>query len=169
MRQVINLGYCPDALQEPCMHNAVIRSTSTWDFPAIGQFLHNAKIPIRLSCLSRSGAPLICSVWYLYDDGAIWCATQRSAQLAKLLQADQRCGFEVAGDEAPYRGVRGQGRATLSGDAGPALLLRLIDRYLQRRDSAFAQWLIARRDYEVAIRIEPQWLTSWDYSARMSI
>jgi hypothetical protein len=84
-------------------------------------------------------------------------------------QVDQRCGFEVAGDAAPYRGARGQGRATLSGDAGPVLLLRLIDRYLQRRDSAFAQWLIARREYEVAIRIEPQWLTSWDYSARMSI
>ena len=169
MLQATNLGYRPDAPQKPCMHNPVIRSTSTWDAPGIEQFLLNAKIPVRLSCLSRNGAPLICSVWYLYDDGAIWCATPRSAQLAKLLQADQRCGFEVAGDAAPYRGVRGQGRASLSGDAGPALLLRLIDRYLQRRDSAFAQWLIARRDQEVAIRIEAQWLTSWDYSARMSI
>lgn len=151
------------------MTNPVIRSTSTWDAPGIKAFLLNATIPVRLSCLSRNGAPLICSLWYLYDDGAIWCATQRTAQLAKLLQENGRCGFEVAGDAPPYRGVRGQGHATLSDSAGPALLLRLIDRYLQRRDSAFAKWLVARQDQEVAIRIEATWLTSWDYTTRMSV
>ncbi len=151
------------------MKNPVIRSTSTWDAPRIESFLLNAMIPVRLSCLSRNGAPLVCSLWYLYDDGVIWCATQRTAQLAKLLQENAGCGFEVAGDLAPYRGVRGQGRANLLGSAGPALLLRLIDRYLQRRDSAFAKWLLARKDQEVAIRIEPIWVTSWDYSTRMNV
>lgn len=151
------------------MHSPVIRSTSTWDARGIEQFLLDAMMPVRLSCLSRNGAPLICSLWYLYDDGVIWCATQRSAQIARLLQADRRCGFEVAGDAAPYRGVRGQGRATLSDAAGPALLLRLIDRYLQRRDSAFAKWLVARQENEVAIGIEPEWFTSWDYTIRMSV
>ncbi len=150
------------------MQDSVIRSTSTWAAPQIEQFLLDANIPVRLSCLSGNGAPLICSLWYLYDDGAVWCATQRSAQISKLLRADPRCAFEVAGDAAPYRGVRGQGRVTLSEAAGPALILRLIDRYLQRRDSAFAQWLIARQNDELAIRIEPQWLTSWDYTARMT-
>jgi len=151
------------------MKNPVIRSTSTWDAPGIEQFLLGAKIPVRLSCLSRNGIPLICSLWYLYDDGAIWCATQRTARLAKLLQANGSCGFEVAGDAPPYRGVRGQGRATLLGSEGPAVLLRLMDRYLQQRDSAFAQWLLSRQDQEVAIRIEPAWLTSWDYSTRMNV
>lgn len=150
------------------MQKPVIRPGSAWDAPGIGQFLLEAMIPVRLSCLAGNGAPLICSLWYLYDDGAIWCATQRTAQVARLLRADHRCGFEVAGDTAPYRGARGQGRATLSDAAGPAVLLRLIDRYLQRRDSAFAKWLIARQEHEVAIRIEPAWLTSWDYSKRMS-
>jgi nitroimidazol reductase NimA-like FMN-containing flavoprotein (pyridoxamine 5'-phosphate oxidase superfamily) len=151
------------------MKNPVVRSTSTWDPPQIEAFLLNARIPVRLSCLSRNGVPLICSLWYLYDDGVIWCATQRTAQLIELLQENDRCGFEVAGDEPPYRGVRGQGRATLLGSEGPAMLMRLMDRYLQRRDSAFAKWLVARQDQEVAIRIEPIWLTSWDYTTRMSV
>ena len=67
----------------------------------------------------------------------------------------------------PYRGVRGQGRAELSRADGPAVLLRLIDRYLHSRDSTFARWLISRQQDEVAVRIEPDWLTAWDFSGRM--
>ncbi len=125
------------------------------------------EIPVRLASLSAGGAPLLCSLWFLYDEGAIWCATPRTAKVVELLQHDPRCGFEVGGDLMPYRGVRGQGSATLSRADGPATLLRLIDRYLHSRDSGFARWLIARQDAEVAIRIEPAWLTSWDFSARM--
>lgn len=145
----------------------VIRATSAWDAAAIAQFLRSTEIPVRLACLSRAGTPLICSVWFLYEDGAIWCATQQSAHLAGWLARNPCCAFEVARDTTPYRGVRGQGTATLSAAAGPALLPRLIDRYLGGRDSPFAQWLMARKDREVAIRIQPQWLTSWDYSTRM--
>jgi len=52
--------------------------------------------------------------------------------------------------------------------AGEAILLRLIDRYLGERDSAFACWLVERAHTEVAIRIQPDWITSWDFSGRMS-
>ena len=67
----------------------------------------------------------------------------------------------------PCRGVRGQGTARLSRADGPAVLLRLIDRYLHTRESTSARWLIARQQEEVAVRIEPEWLTAWDFSARM--
>ena len=145
----------------------IIRSTSAWSAAQIGEFVLRTEIPVRLACLSDSGAPLLCSLWFLYDSGAIWCATQRGARLVALLEQDPRCAFEIAGDTPPYRGVRGQGSTSLSSADGPAVLLRLIDRYLHGRDSAFAKWLIARQDDEVAIRIEPAWLTSWDISGRM--
>jgi len=149
------------------MRDSIIRETSDWDAAGIERFLHESLIPIRLACLSLQGAPLICSLWFCYDEGALWCATQADAHIAKLLRRSAKAGFEVAGDQLPYRGVRGQGRATLSTTDGPAVLLRLIDRYLGTRDSRFAQWLIARQASEVAIRIEPEWVTSWDFSARM--
>jgi len=146
---------------------AKLRPTSAWSAPQIRQFLVQTEIPVRLACLADQGRPLLCSLWFLYDDDAIWCATPRSARLAGILARDPRCAFEIAGDLMPYRGVRGQGTATLSRAAGPAVLLRLIDRYLHSRDSGFARWLVARQDDEVAIRIDPDWLTSWDFSTRM--
>jgi hypothetical protein len=145
-----------------------IRSGSAWSAPQIEQYLRETCIPVRLAFLATDGAPLLCSLWYLYDSGFIWCATQRGARLTALLARDGRCAFEVAGDDPPYRGVRGQGEASLCVAEGPDVLLRLIDRYLHRRDSGFARWLVARSDQEVAIRIRPRWLTSWDFGARMS-
>jgi nitroimidazol reductase NimA-like FMN-containing flavoprotein (pyridoxamine 5'-phosphate oxidase superfamily) len=147
---------------------SVLRRTSAWSLGEVEQFLRQSRIPLRLACLSGGGAPQLCSLWFLYDEGALWCATRRDARLVSMLRKDSRCAFEVAGDLPPYRGVRGQGRALLSETEGPALLLRLIDRYLDGPDSGFARWLIGRQDNEVAIRIEPAWMTSWDFSRRMA-
>ncbi|MEO8224284.1 MAG: pyridoxamine 5'-phosphate oxidase family protein [Gammaproteobacteria bacterium] len=150
------------------MQDSLIRKTSAWSATVIEQFLLDTVIPIRLACLGRSGAPLICSVWFIYDEGFLWCATQHAARLSTLLGNDPRCAFEIAGDDAPYRGVRGQGNARLSRAEGPVVLQRLVDRYLQSRDTPFARWLVSRQDDEVAIRIQPDWLTSWDFSTRMT-
>lgn len=145
-----------------------IRRGSAWSAAEMAEFLRQARIPVRLACLAANGGPLICSLWYLYDDGAIWCATQQDARLVTWLQADPRCAFEVAGDDAPYRGVRGQGEAVLSAADGPMILDRLINRYLGDRDSSFVRWLRSRQQDEVAIRIDPEWLTSWDFTRRMA-
>ena len=153
---------------DPVINPALIRKNSPWSAAEIVAFLERSEIPVRLGCLSSSGAPLVSSLWYLYADGAIWCATKKSAKLVTLFEKDARCAFEVAGDTFPYRGVRGQGLATLSEAEGPEILLRLIDRYLHDRESNFARWLISRQENEVAIRIAPDWITSWDFSKRMS-
>jgi nitroimidazol reductase NimA-like FMN-containing flavoprotein (pyridoxamine 5'-phosphate oxidase superfamily) len=146
----------------------MIKSGSAWDQQQITQFLRDTVIPLRLACLTGSGIPLVCSLWYLYEAGAIWCATQQSARVITFLEREPHCGFEVAPEAMPYRGVRGQGKAILSRDGeGEDVLLRLIDRYLGDRDSAFAAWLIERAASEVAVRIEPDWLTSWDFTRRM--
>ena len=146
----------------------MLRANSAWSLDEIARFLSDQRIPVRLACLTPRGGPIVCSLWYLHDDGVLWCATQRGARVAKYLQRHRVCGFEIAPDSPPYRGVRGQGRVTLSSAEGPGVLLRLIDRYLGDRDSDFARWLIERADTEIAIRIDPIWLTSWDFTERMA-
>jgi dienelactone hydrolase len=107
---------------------SIVRSSSAWDLQQINDFLHAAVIPIRLACSDKEGVPLICSLWYLYADNALWCATQQSASVATLLERTPKCAFEVAPESMPYRGVRGQGRVTVMPDEGAATLQQLIAR-----------------------------------------
>jgi len=144
-----------------------VRPSSAWTPDGIERWVTGQRIPIRLACLTGKGEPLVCSLWYLYENGCFWCATQKSARVARYLARHPLCGFEVAPEMPPYRGVRGQAEAALLPDRGPDVLQRLIERYLGDLDSDFAGWLLARSNRETAIRLRPTWLTSWDFSARM--
>ena len=137
-----------------------------WGRPQVDEFLGSAIIPIRLATTGRSG-PLVQSMWFLWDDGLLRCATQADAVIVQRLAADPRCGFKVAADSPPYRGVRGRGTVRIDTELGPAVLRRLIARYLDSAQSPLARWLLARAESEVALAIEPQRLSTWDYSARM--
>jgi hypothetical protein len=48
------------------------------------------------------------------------------------------------------------------------ILRLLIQRYLGDEESSLARWLLSRRASEVAIRIAPSHLHSWDYTRRMT-
>jgi len=145
----------------------MIRSNSAWSLDEIEAFLHSQQIPIRLACLTGNDSPIVLSLWYLYQDEALWCATQKTAKIVEYLKRNPNCGFEIAPESPPYRGVRGQGVASISAKPALTVLTGLIERYPVGKDSGLASWLIERADKEVAICIKPSWLTSWDYSSRM--
>jgi len=141
--------------------------TGPWDLAQIEDFLTTTTIPVRLASAGRSG-PMVQSMWFLWRDCRLWCATQRSAVVVHRLAADPACGFEVAGDRPPYRGVRGQGRAEIIRTDGAEVLAELLHRYLGGTSSELARWLLSRTENEVAIAITPEHLSSWDFSSRMS-
>lgn len=140
----------------------------SWDTDRIASYLDETVIPIRLSFLARDGCPRVASHWFVYDGGRLWCAVQSASFVARCLGEDPRCAFEVAADEPPYRGVRGHGAATLERARGPEVLRRLIARYLGDRDPELQRFLLERAGDEVAIRIDPERWTTWDFSDRMS-
>lgn len=131
------------------------------------EFLAQSRVPLRLACITRQGWPMVLSLWYLYDAGSIYCATQKSSKLVYHLEGNPRCGFEVAGDQPPYQGVRGQGEAFLLQDRGREMLERLMHRYLPGPESTLRQTLLSRADNEVAIQIRPRRIFAWDYTSRM--
>ena len=145
-----------------------VSAKSTWSANRVAEFLESYQAPLRLAVQDESGFPLICSLWFRYEDGRIRCATTRDAKVVRCLRKNPKCGFELAPNEPPYFGVRGRGLATIRSEGAMSLLGRLVDRYLGSRDSSFAQWLLGREEDEVAIDIEIDWITSWDYTARMS-
>jgi hypothetical protein len=138
------------------------------DAPWVPGYLDEARIPLRLACLASGGWPTIASLWFLPEDGQLWCATPTRAYVSRLLAADPRCGFEVAENQPPYRGVRGRGRARLVPECGDEILRALVRRYLGGEQSPFARWLLSRDEPELAIAIEVERTTSWDFTRRMT-
>jgi nitroimidazol reductase NimA-like FMN-containing flavoprotein (pyridoxamine 5'-phosphate oxidase superfamily) len=145
-----------------------MRSQGPFSSEQIDAYLLETVVPLRLACVDPDGHPLVLSLWFLWLEEALWCATAPDARVVALLRAEPRCGFEIARDAPPYRGVRGQGRAELVPARGLEILEALVDRYLGARESRFARWLLARGKDEMAIRIVPSRISSWDFSRRMS-
>lgn len=145
-----------------------MKISGPWSNEQISRFLKSSDLPVRIATGGPHGWPAIVSLWYLYEEGFLWCATTKTARTLRRLGEDARCGFEISTSTAPYCGVRGQGRARVMPERGARVLEKLVDRYLNSRHTPFAHWLLSRSESEVAIRIEPKLLTSWDYSGRMS-
>ena len=139
--------------------------TGPWELDRVAEFLESAKIPVRLATVGKQ-SPLVQSLWFLYAEDAIWCATTGSALVVRRIEANPEVGFEIAGDSAPYRGVRGRGTASIDASAAEPVLKALLDRY-GFTNSQLGDWLMSRVSTEVAIRISPAVLTSWDFSDRM--
>ncbi|MCB1842873.1 MAG: pyridoxamine 5'-phosphate oxidase family protein [Halioglobus sp.] len=138
-----------------------------WDQSAVDQYLGDSRYPLRLACVGADGFPRVVSVWYLYIEGELLCVSHRASQLVGLLQRSERVGFEVAPNEPPYCGVRGQGIASLHESGQEKVLPTLLERYLGGTDSSLGQWLLSRLDEEMLIRVRPLRLFSWDYRQRM--
>jgi len=135
------------------------------------QYLINSDIPIRLACLSTSDWPIVISLWYIYSGEKFYCATQNTAKIVKYLRCSPKCGFEIAGDRFPYRGIRGYGNASILKDRGEDILRMLVQKYIKGKETSRLYKLLLAETHlqnEVAIEIEPVSMYEWDYKERMS-
>lgn len=140
-----------------------------WSIGEIEAYLFASVLPLRLSCVGGDGYPRVVSVWYRYLDGHLCCVAHQKSSLVALLSGNEKVGFELAPNEPPYCGVRGQGTAVVSRlDADNDTLDRLLERYVGGADSQLAKWLLARREEEMLIRVKPARWFSWDYRDRMA-
>jgi nitroimidazol reductase NimA-like FMN-containing flavoprotein (pyridoxamine 5'-phosphate oxidase superfamily) len=142
--------------------------TGTWDRAETEAFLEGETIPIRLSCHTKRDDLWMLSLWYRYRDGALWCATSAEADVVDYLSADDRVAFEISTNEPPYKGVRGNGTASVDPDPDKHLLKTLLERYLGGTDSPLAERLLSPERDEVRIRIDPDRVYTWDFSHRMA-
>ena len=142
--------------------------TGPWSKKDIAKYLTKSVIPARLSLVSPSGWPVVVSLWFQFQDGALMCASRRNARIVELIRNNPRCGFDISAEAPPYSGVRGQGTAYLDEQKGEALLSQLVDRYVDPKATDFRSWLQKDAKDELAIRIVPHRLMSWDYRRRMT-
>ena len=143
------------------------RLKGAWTRERVERHLHDSVLPLRLSVTGASGFPMLVSLWYVYADGCLWCAVQEDSRLGRRLRDESRCAFEVAVNDPPYYGVRGQGQAKLAPERGREILQQLMDRYLGDRYAGLRSWLEEQAGTETAICIMPVRWTSWDFTQRM--
>lgn len=138
-----------------------------WSRDHLTNFLAETTVPLRLACRTRTDRLWLVTLWFAYRDGAFHCATGGEADVVEFLEADPGVAFEVSVNQPPYKGVRGNGRASIEPDPEKSVLTDLLERYLGGTDSGLAERLLAADREEVRIEIEPARLVSWDYSDRM--
>lgn len=137
------------------------------DAEEIDKFIPDSKIPIRIAFMKSTDLPAVISLWYVCKDGKIYCATQKTAKIVSYLQKNPVCGFEIAADKPPYKGIRGEGTVHILNETGAYFLDLLIDKYLGEKESTLSKFLRDNSKTEVAIEITPQKIFHYDYSKRM--
>ena len=133
----------------------------------IDKFMSDSKIPIRIAFMKDAGVPAVISLWYVCNDDKIYCATQKTAKIVSYLQKNPICGFEIAADKPPYKGIRGEGNVQILNETGEYVLEFLIEKYLGEKESVLSKFLRDNSKTEVAIEITPQKIFNYDYSKRM--
>ena len=91
-----------------------VSKKSAWSSSEIEQFLVAQKTPMRIAVLDHDDFPMICSVWHQYHEHKIYAVTHKNSKLLKKLTVHEQCAFEIAPNEPPYKGVRGQAIAHIS-------------------------------------------------------
>ena len=146
----------------------MVEYRGAWSASAVGEFLQDVAIPVRLATRRPDGSPWMVTLWYRYDDETFECTTSASADVVRYLRNDPAVAFDVSTNDPPHRGVRGNGRATIAGDDDKTVLRDLVERYLGGTDSPLAERLLDEGRDEVRIRVRPRSIYSWDYRGRMA-
>ena len=133
----------------------------------LDDMISDTKIPIRIAYLNSHGVPGVISLWYVQINDKIYCATKKNAKLTSYLEKNPSCGFEIAADKLPYKGIRGNGIVKILPERGKEILDVLIDKYLGGTTSTLSNFLKTHSKNEVAIEITPQKISNYDYSQRM--
>ena len=137
------------------------------DSEEIYKFIPDSKIPVRIAFMKDGGVPAVISLWYICKGDKIYCATQKKAKIVSYLQKNPICGFEIAADKPPYKGLRGEGTVRILNETGANVLYLLIEKYLGEKESTLSKFLKSNSKTEVAIEITPQKIFNYDYSKRM--
>jgi len=103
------------------------------DSEQTNSFVPDLKIPIRVGLVKSNGAPAVISLWYVCKYGKIYCAVQKTAKIVSYLKKNPVCGFEIAADKLPYKGIRAEGNDNILNETGAYVLDLLIDNTWEKK------------------------------------
>jgi nitroimidazol reductase NimA-like FMN-containing flavoprotein (pyridoxamine 5'-phosphate oxidase superfamily) len=72
--------------------------------------LVNLVVPLRLTCVTSTGWPMIVPLWFIFLNDRFYRATPENAKIIRYIKKDPKCAFDISTENPPYRGIRGQGK-----------------------------------------------------------
>ncbi len=145
-----------------------ISDQSAWNAPQIESFLLTQNTPMRIAVMDVNDYPMICSVWHQYHENKIYAVAHKNSKLIKKLRQHPHCAFEIAPNEPPYKGVRGQAKCSITEQDCDKKLKTLLDKFLGSGYEQLRHFLSSRSKDERVIELSLQKLTAWDFSERMA-
>jgi hypothetical protein len=115
----------------------------------------------------RDGFPIVHPVWYYYEHGRFFVATDRGGQKARALRKNPALYFLIDSDPAdgPPLGVRGRASAAVvdNPEYATRVTRRNIVRYLGSEEGKTAEKLLEMGSESCVIEITPQYLATWKF------
>jgi general stress protein 26 len=129
-------------------------------------FLKKEQVLMRLAMIDTEGYPIVHPVWFVFEDGEIWAAIERTSRKARLLKRHEQVYFTIDKSTPQPKGVRGRGIATLIDNSSLALEMtkKHLLKYHGSLDDSFAKEFLDAISELIVVKVTPLYLASWDYS-----
>jgi nitroimidazol reductase NimA-like FMN-containing flavoprotein (pyridoxamine 5'-phosphate oxidase superfamily) len=133
-----------------------------------------SKLNLQIATIDEKGEPNIQPVWFYYDKDQrkLLITTSKLARKTQNLRRNPTIYFSIDhenyDENAPPRGVKGKGTATIVED--PSTIVPQADRisikYLGTPDHPVAKMISdgAKKGEVVLVEINPKFFSTWDYS-----
>src|SRR5512134_890654 len=69
------------AIRQATALGGPMRNQGPFSSEQIDAYLLETVVPLRLACADPDGHPLVLSLWFLWLEGALWCATAPDARV----------------------------------------------------------------------------------------
>ena len=134
----------------------------------ITDFLSKTKKNLQLGTIDDKNEPNIHPVWFLYEKGLIYCATEKKSKKIKNIQNNNIVYFSIDDDNIEYKGVRGKGIARIIDDVdfNVQITEKIIIKYAGDLKSKLAKEVMdeIKNGIEVILEITPKFYSVWSFT-----
>lgn len=132
------------------------------------EFLSNSKKNLQLATIDNKNEPNIHPVWFYYENGKIYCATEKKSKKFQNILKNNLVYFSIDEGNSEFIGVRGKGSVKIVEDIKSNLVIseKIVKKYAGNLDSNLAKEVLdeIKNGVEIVLEIEPKFFSTWSFT-----
>ncbi len=132
------------------------------------EFLTKSKRNLQLATIDDKNEPNIHPVWFYYENGLIFCATEKSSKKFKNILKNNLVYFSIDEDNYEFKGVRGKGTVRILEDLDMNFVLaeKIVKKYAGDLNSNLAKEVLdeIKNGIEIVFEIKPKFYSAWSFT-----